>query len=615
MKQPRPWELDLKSYDWLVFNTSAGKDSQCMMDFMAPYIAKAGKTSRTIAVHADMGRCEWPGTLELAKEQAEHYGFYFRVAKRRSGDLLQQVEERGMWPDRARRYCTSDHKTNQCHQMLTTLSRQARRDYKVKHLKILYMLGIRGDESEDRRVKDPFVLGCTRGVCEACKGIPKGAGRKRSSPRTVHTYLPIFDWTEDQVWDRIRRSKVRYHWAYSLGMRRLSCVFCLAGETEIVTRQGIAAISSLVGKANILVPKVTPFGLSSHGVFQEVEIRSFGVQRLWKIALHSERQTKVVYATAEHRWLLQVSGKQTGDFATIEKMTRDLVVGEKFRSVHAQPVNGVKVPVAIAHGFVYGDGSVGKDERPATLSIYNYEKDQALFPFFVQHEWKQYAKSKRIYGLPRLWKEPPSMRESRSYLLSWLAGYFAADGCVSTSGQVVLSSASLASIKVARDVAVVCGVRYGSIRSVMRSGFAERPKTPLYSLTLDARDLPDWFFIIETHADRIKERSASRSTVNRLWTVVSVEESERVEEVFCAIVPTAHAFGLANGLMTGNCIFATKAALILAGHHNRALLNEYVRVEEKIGHSFKYGLPMVEIKRAVERGEGGEITDSGDWCM
>lgn len=61
------------------------------------------------------------------------------------------------------------------------------------------------------------------------------------------------------------------------------------------------------------------------------------------------------------------------------------------------------------------------------------------------------------------------------------------------------------------------------------------------------------------------------------------------------------------------CIFAPKAALVLAGKHNRALLNEYVRVEKQIGHKFRLDLSLAEIQAAVEADESTEsITD---WSM
>lgn len=59
------------------------------------------------------------------------------------------------------------------------------------------------------------------------------------------------------------------------------------------------------------------------------------------------------------------------------------------------------------------------------------------------------------------------------------------------------------------------------------------------------------------------------------------------------------------------CIYAPRDALLLAGHHNRALLDAYVQVEQRIGHSFKVAgkgktrthLRLADIRDAIDRGE------------
>ena len=57
------------------------------------------------------------------------------------------------------------------------------------------------------------------------------------------------------------------------------------------------------------------------------------------------------------------------------------------------------------------------------------------------------------------------------------------------------------------------------------------------------------------------------------------------------------------------CIFAPKAALVLAGRHNPELLAEYVQVEQEIGHRFTVKLSMAEVAQAVASGENaGEMT-------
>ncbi|MEU0509288.1 phosphoadenosine phosphosulfate reductase family protein [Amycolatopsis sp. NPDC006125] len=57
-----------------------------------------------------------------------------------------------------------------------------------------------------------------------------------SGRRTVDTWLPIHDWTESQVWQRIRASGVPYHPAYEQGMTRLSCSLCVLGSRADLVR-------------------------------------------------------------------------------------------------------------------------------------------------------------------------------------------------------------------------------------------------------------------------------------------------------------------------------------------------------------------------------------------
>ena len=51
------------------------------------------------------------------------------------------------------------------------------------------------------------------------------------------------------------------------------------------------------------------------------------------------------------------------------------------------------------------------------------------------------------------------------------------------------------------------------------------------------------------------------------------------------------------------CIFAPKPALMIAGEKNPELLEEYVKLEAEIGHDFKNGEPIADIKKALEAGE------------
>ncbi|MDT7784987.1 MAG: hypothetical protein QOF58_3406 [Pseudonocardiales bacterium] len=214
---------DLAAYDVILVNSSAGKDSQAMLTHIVEQCDAAGIARwRIIVVHADLGRAEWPGTMELARRQAAAYGLYFEVVRRELGDLIHQIEKRGRFPSSTARYCTSDQKTSQVAKLMTRLANAHRRrnpSTLFRPIRILNCLGIRADESPARAKKVAF-------------GPDKAATNGR---RIVDRWLPIFTWTADQVWTTIRRSGLPHHPAYDAGMPRLSCVFCvLAGPRELV---------------------------------------------------------------------------------------------------------------------------------------------------------------------------------------------------------------------------------------------------------------------------------------------------------------------------------------------------------------------------------------------
>ena len=206
---------DLTTYDWIVLNTSGGKDSQVMLDVVVAEAKAQGVTDRLVAVHCDLGRVEWEGTRELAVAQVAHYGLRMEVVARPQGDLLDHVEAHGMWPGPSTRFCTSDHKRGQVYKLLTKLCRETgikRADRGGRRVRILNVMGLRAQESCMRSAKLPFSL---------------DEKATNDTVREVYEWLPLHAWTEDQIWERIRETGVPHHPAYDAGMPRLSCSFCI----------------------------------------------------------------------------------------------------------------------------------------------------------------------------------------------------------------------------------------------------------------------------------------------------------------------------------------------------------------------------------------------------
>lgn len=61
------------------------------------------------------------------------------------------------------------------------------------------------------------------------------------------------------------------------------------------------------------------------------------------------------------------------------------------------------------------------------------------------------------------------------------------------------------------------------------------------------------------------------------------------------------------------CIFANRAALTLAGKHNKRLLEQYVEVEEEIGFTFRQNLALADVLADVNTGADTGAID--DWEM
>jgi 3'-phosphoadenosine 5'-phosphosulfate sulfotransferase (PAPS reductase)/FAD synthetase len=202
---------DLRAYDLILVNSSAGKDSQAMLDYLVELADAAGVRARLVVVHCDLGRVEWPGTPALAAEHAAHYGLRFEVVSNPK-DLVVRIRERRMWPDSQNRYCTSEQKTGQVKKVMTRLvaERIGVRGRTERPVRILNCLGLRASESPARAKKPAF------GPDDATNGR-----------RHVDRWLPIHAWSEADVWARVRAAGTRPHPAYALGMPRLSCCFCV----------------------------------------------------------------------------------------------------------------------------------------------------------------------------------------------------------------------------------------------------------------------------------------------------------------------------------------------------------------------------------------------------
>ena len=214
---PTP-EVDLTEYDLIAVNTSAGKDSAAMLAEVVDQAKAAGVLGRVVAIHADLGSMEWPGTRELAEQQARQLGVtrFEVVAHTRDQqfeDLLAYALRRRFWPDARNRWCTSTLKRDVTDSLLRRLADEIRagRPEHPGPVRVLTCYGMRAEESRRRAQRSPV------------GPYP----RITSAARQVTRWLPVHQWSTAEVFARGDRAGLTRHPAYGLGQSRASCVLCI----------------------------------------------------------------------------------------------------------------------------------------------------------------------------------------------------------------------------------------------------------------------------------------------------------------------------------------------------------------------------------------------------
>jgi len=323
---------------------------------------------------------------------------------------------------------------------------------------------------------------------------------------------------------------------------------CFASETEFITSEGVKTLGACVGTTQTI--------LSRKGAWIDAPIRSFGEQKLWRVVLSRQGVEKELFCTEDHRWFARDRRQAHRNGGHAEFKTSELRPEvHRLQYVFGQGIKSIEPsPFGIAHGVVFGDGTRVPGERNDNRIVLCGEKNAHLAEFFRGCPISLGEDSLIVTGIPNAFKEAPSIHETKSYLLGWLMGYFAADGKM--NGTPVLSSTSKKDLEAARDVCVALGIGTFGIRPEDRiSNLTGEPST-LYNMALMRDTLTTDFFLMPHHRENYESLGGEKVT-KRYWTVMAVEETDRTEEVFCATVEGERAFALEGNILTGNCGFTS----------------------------------------------------------
>lgn len=266
----------------LAISISGGKDSQAMLAAVMALHRERQWPGDVYAIHAHLGAAEWRQTLGHCRNLCARLGIELVEVARSQGDLPTQIEARmeklagsdaPPWPDAKNRYCTSDQKRGQIEKVYRGTEKSPwpsstqryctadqKRDQLVKrhraHEVVVAAMGMRAGESPARAKRKTVGLG--RITAAGLKDLSpiQALDRRRLGQRVALDWLPIHEWSVEDVWEAcghstadLERRQALYrsgqaaeafagwlaHPAYVMGNDRLSCSICiLASRSDIV---------------------------------------------------------------------------------------------------------------------------------------------------------------------------------------------------------------------------------------------------------------------------------------------------------------------------------------------------------------------------------------------
>jgi 3'-phosphoadenosine 5'-phosphosulfate sulfotransferase (PAPS reductase)/FAD synthetase len=189
-----------------ISNHSGGKDSQIMWIRLQKIIPK----HRLIVIHAHLPIIEWEGTEDFIRATVDSEIHIVQANK----TFFEMVEHRNMFPSPQNRQCTSDLKRGPIAKKIREICNTH------GYNKVVNCMGLRAQESDSRKKKDPFKINITQ----------------TNKKRTWYEWLPIHKMLQPDVFSGIEKHGQKPFWVYSAGMERKSCKICIfSTDSDVCT--------------------------------------------------------------------------------------------------------------------------------------------------------------------------------------------------------------------------------------------------------------------------------------------------------------------------------------------------------------------------------------------
>lgn len=315
---------------------------------------------------------------------------------------------------------------------------------------------------------------------------------------------------------------------------------CVSGDTEVLIENGVATADSLCGK--------TVKVLTIDGDYKPAKWDSYGKQKLFKITLDDGQE---IFATKDHRWHVRL-GMYATEVVTTNELTNRIIPFQKNNFVvedYAAYAEGCR------HGMIFGDGT-------------SHDTGKYKYSWMLQYGEVNCEVTKKVFGkdlvskiypsdhlgckirtkmMPYEYKFLPREDEELDYLYGFMAGLIAADGHISkNAGECIISQTDNMDgiYKICQKLGLIVTRRRDMDTS---SGtYAGGRKSEM--IAISRQSMTDLLVLKDSFKPRLRKQKAISGR-----KVISVEETDRYEEVYCCNEPETNTWTMGNFLLTGNC--------------------------------------------------------------
>lgn len=387
-------------------------------------------------------------------------------------------------------------------------------------------------------------------------------------------------------------------------------ICCLAGNTEVITKEGIFEIKDLVGKTVTIFDGTSWVKCNNFKEYEEDDL----------IRIHLKNGS-FIDSNSRHRWFVAKSYNDIRNNKYTETITSELKEGMWLESDFKEYHGSEKLNAAYLKGFLLGDGTHVSDRPLLNVHFPKYNCINSLLESSLElaQEEKVHTNTvttvsfaeekvnentwgrqefKRIRGLTQFKNElisftheykqnlPDFRNLNKRDKLLFLSGLLDADGTYSTSG-IQISSVHEQFIIQLQKLIFSLGYSCGIDKNIKRREF----KT-LYRLTIGNYDSYEIFEQLSCARLEAPEIKPNRRTTG-YRQIVKIEKLPNKEKVYCPQIPTTKKFLLANGILTGNTEIliphdAKHTVVCCISSVNTALFNKWKDDEEFLEYCYLF---------------------------